>query len=208
MPYVFIVLFLVGCNSLPAGDVSNLQQASPRPRRGQVILLRGWRGLYSAGVDQLATELQQQGVAASVYRETQWPAIADALIAHRPAEPLVLIGFSYGADNAIALSRKLGTAGVPVPLLITIDPLTPPDVPPNVAICRNFYRTNGGLDVFPFFRGVPLKADKTDATKLDNIRLQDHPDLDSPGLGHRTIAASPKVHRAIVDRVLQTCPPR
>ncbi len=198
---IVLIAMSGGCNSLPPGDLSRLQSS----KLPQVILLRGWRGLYSTGVDQLATELQQHGIAANVYRETQWPDVAGALLARRPAGPIVVIGFSYGADNAIALSRRLLTKGVTVTLLITIDPVTPPDVPANVAVCKNFYRSNGALDVFPFFRGVPLKADSPGATKLDNLHLQDHPELDSPGLGHRTIAASPKVNRAIVDLVLPVC---
>jgi len=122
--------------------------------------------------------------------------------------PLVLIGFSYGADNVIAMARQLQQSGVNVPLLITIDPVTPDRVPTNVGVSCNFYKSNGVLDVFPFFRGVPLRAEQEQTVSLTNTDLHDRPDLDSPGLGHRTIAASPKVHAAIIAEVLRRCPPR
>ncbi len=200
MPYMIVLMLLTGCNSLPAGDVSKLQQ--PAGHRGQVILFRGWRGLYSAGVDQLASEFRQHGIEASVFRETQWSEVADALIAHRPAGPIVIVGFSYGADNSIALARRLYEKRIGVILLITIDPVTPPGhVPMNVSVCKNFYRSNGACDALPYFRGVPLEAVSRSVTMLENIELHQHPELDSPGLGHRTIAASPKLHRAIVDLV-------
>ena len=61
---------------------------------------------------------------ATAYREEQWGDLADALLA-RPAQPLVLVGFSYGADDVILIARRLAEHGRPVDLLVTIDPVTP-----------------------------------------------------------------------------------
>ena len=56
--------------------------------------------------------------------------VANALVTHRgtaePRVPLVLIGFSYGADDAVQVAAKLSRAGIPIDLLLTIDPVTPP----------------------------------------------------------------------------------
>jgi len=209
---VLAFLLFGGCNSLPPGDVSAIHNAPALSRQGNVILLRGWRGLYSTGIDQLADELRAQGVQAIPFRESQWRDLVGPIVTlqhdHASSEPLVLIGFSYGADNAIALSRELDAKDVRVTLLITIDPVTPPKVPIFVVECYNFYRSNGVWDVFPFFRGVPLEADPVSRLPIQNINLQDHPELDDPGMGHTHIAGSAKVHQAIIAQVLKLCPPR
>jgi len=205
-------MLLAGCNSLPAGNIGKIKERPPISSRGTVILLRGWRGLYSDGIDQLAAELERDGFQTSVYRESQWKDVAAALDSGRrhslfvyDNSPLVLIGFSYGADNAISIARNIpGT--LHVTLLATIDPVTPDDVPGNVLATYNIYRSNGWFDVFPFFRGVPLTADK--GVTLLNVDLQDHRELDDPGMGHRHIAGSAKVQRAVIDQVLKACPPR
>lgn len=206
------LLLLAGCNSLPAGDISSINARAAIESRGKVVLLRGWRGLYSDGIDQLASELAAEGFQTVVYRESQWREIAAALNSpHQSsyfpltAPPLVLIGFSYGADNAISIARNISLTSK-VRLLVAIDPVTPDEVPPNVIECYDIYRSNGWLDVFPFLRGVPLKA--SPEVRLSNLNLQDHPELDDPGMGHRHIAGSAKVHRAIIQQVLIACPPR
>ena len=137
-PECFIfAMFLIGCHPLPPGRVDAVRALSPAPRAGQVFLIRGWRDLWSQGIDDLATKIRDAGVSAQVYRAAQWHELASALTTTRknplPTEPLVLIGFSYGADDAIETARQLQTANIPVDLLITIDPVTPPPVPPNVA---------------------------------------------------------------------------
>ncbi len=207
------ILLFAGCNSLPPGDVSAIHDKPALARHGQVILLRGWRGLYSTGIDSLADELRTQGVGATVFRESQWPKVAEKLANVYPSStpanrPLVLIGFSYGADNAVAIARKLSAAGVNVDLLITIDPVTPDKVPIGVAECFNFYQSNGWMDVFPFFRGIPLQADSGSRIPIQNTNIHEHPELEDPHVGHRTIAAHQPVHQEIIKKVLEHCPIR
>src|SRR5881394_4209965 len=123
--HVFTLMLAVGvistgCSSLPAGPLDAVGARSSLPRRGNVYLLRGWNGLWSEGIDTLAAELRSQGVEARVYQQSQAAALGDALLARErgrdPAarEPLVLIGFSFGADESIRAARKLAADGVPV----------------------------------------------------------------------------------------------
>jgi pimeloyl-ACP methyl ester carboxylesterase len=185
-------LLTAGCTRLAPGDLKLIaRDQSPAPR---VYLIRGYLDWYSTGMDQLSTELKSAGVDAAAFREEQWGNLSDALIQH-DRHPLVLIGFSYGADDAILIARRLNDRHLPVDLLITIDPVTPATVPPNVARCVNFYQPNGWWDMLPWLRGVPLQPDP--GITIDNINIRNRPDLNQPGTSHGTIAANPNIHREI-----------
>ncbi|MDB5296927.1 MAG: hypothetical protein JWO31_2910 [Phycisphaerales bacterium] len=235
---------LAGCNGLPAGNVAALR--SPASLRsvagpsattrsspaGTVVLLRGWRDLWSDGIDQLAADLRARGLDAAEFKQSQSADVGDALLARaateahaapdagsaagdpspRPA-PLVLIGFSYGADDSIRNAARLAAAGRAVDLLVLIDPVTPPLVPANVRRCVNFYQSNGAWDALPWLRGVPVEAGPAgagadagtgataDRGRVTNVDLRDRPDLLEPGTSHKTMAANPKLHAAILAEV-------
>ena len=208
------VAFCSGCASLPAGAIEDVRASSDSARAGQVYLLRGWNGLWSEGLDTLAADLRSHGLEARVYQQGQARELGDALVtryrAAPDADPLVLVGFSFGADEAIRIARRLEDARVPVALLVTLDPVTPPPVPGNVECVRNFYQSNGAWDALPWLRGVPVKAQDpgTDAARLANFDLRRRADLSEGEAGHHTIARNRKVHEAIVTEVLRTCPAR
>jgi pimeloyl-ACP methyl ester carboxylesterase len=183
-----LVLVAAGCQPMPKGDPALAKDAD-------VVLLRGWRDMYSDGVNHLADKLEAEGYRTAVLGEAQWKPVADALIGRRA--PAVLIGFSYGADHAIDIARRLNEKHIAVPLLITLDPVTPPRVPGNVAVCHNLYQSSGIWDVFPWFRGIPLKTDSP-RTMLTNIDVHRRPDLDNPAMAHKTIAGSEAIHREIL----------
>ena len=218
------MLFAVpaGCNSLPPGPVESVatRPAAHTPRAGEAYLLRGWRGLWSEGVDTLAEELRSAGVDAMVFRADQAGKLAEALsrryeLAATSHAPLVLIGFSYGADDAIEVARKLNEHGIGVDLLVTIDPVTPPEVPANVKVCRNYYEPNGPWDALPWLRGIPLHEDTAGLAgkpgRLVNVNVRESSggvEFAEPGTSHAKIAADPKLHRAILGEVLRVCPVR
>ncbi len=190
-----IALFLVstGCARLEPGTVSKLD-TPPQP----VILIRGYLDWYSTGIDTLATEIRTTGIPVETFRDEQWGDVADRIIAGRPAGPVRLIGFSYGADDVVLIARRLAEKGIPVQLLVTIDPVTPADVPPNVSRCVDFYEPNGFWDIFPWLRGIPLHAERPE-TKIENIDIRARPDLVVPDTSHATVAANPNVHKAILE---------
>src|SRR5690349_20451022 len=104
-------LLAAGCNSLPAGPLDAVRANSTSARRGNVYLIRGWNGLWSQGVDDLAAQLNAEGIEAHTYQQGQAAALGDAVRdRYRSAadpDPLVLVGFSFGADEAIRIARKL-----------------------------------------------------------------------------------------------------
>jgi hypothetical protein len=203
-----------GCSSLSAGSLDAVGARSELPRRGHVYLVRGWNGLWSEGIDALAAELRSNGVEAHVYQQSQAAALGNALLEHEggrdPAgrEPLVLIGFSFGADETIRIAKTLASRGIPVDLLDTLDPVTPPTIPPNVRNCQNFYQSNGVWDVVPWLRGVPVRSAGDKGSVVTNTNLRDRADLLEPNTGHDTIAANPKLHRLIIEQVLRVCDER
>ena len=192
---------MLGCHPLPRGSLTLVGVNPPDPYKGSVYLIRGWQDLWSDGIDHLGREIQETGRDAHVYRETQWRALADAIArryrAGAGARPLVLIGFSYGADDVLRIARQLDGDSITVDLVITIDPVTPPRVPGNVRACYNYFQTNGVWDIFPWLRGIPLTASRPG--QLTNVDIRrDRPDLLEPDTSHATIAANLKLHREIV----------
>jgi pimeloyl-ACP methyl ester carboxylesterase len=192
--FSFCIFFALvsGCSRLSPGPIHAI---NPEP---QVILIRGFLDWYSVGIDQLTDELRSTGIPAHAYREEQWKDLSDALLANRPS-PIVLIGFSYGADDVISIARRLDEHHLPVQLLITIDPVTPDAVPSNVSACINFYEPNGFWDLFPWLRGVPLQGDA--GRTPENIDIRRRSDLLEPNTSHGTIAGNPKIHAKIVELV-------
>lgn len=206
-----LALFCAGCHPLPPGSLGLTGRDPAEARRGTVCLIRGWQDLWSEGIDSLGRELRAQGVHAEVYRESQWRDLSDRLesCARDKARdgPLVLIGFSYGADDVLRVSERLKDAGIRPDLVITIDPVTPPAVPANVRACYNYFQTNGVWDVFPWLRGVRLRSSVPGQLVNVDIRRK-RPDLLEPNTSHATIAANEKLHGEIIQRVLAVCPVR
>jgi hypothetical protein len=208
---LLLILLLAGCHPLPPGPLDAVGRDPAGPRRGSVYLVRGWQDLWSEGIDRLGNELRAAGLQTQVYRESQWRELSDQLMARYRGrasdDPLVLIGFSYGADDVLRISERMKDAGIRPDLVITIDPVTPPLVPGNVQACYNYFQTNGVWDVFPWLRGIPLRASVPGQLVNVDIR-RDRPDLIEPNMSHATIAGNEKLHREIIQRVLAVCPIR
>jgi len=204
-----MVALVSGCHGLEPGKMEWVQTASTEPRAGNAYLLRGWIGVFSTGVDELCQKLNERGVRAHVYQEMQSGALAKTIAEkyrnNPEAEPLVLIGHSYGADNVVRVARALEKEGIEVDLLVTLDPTTPPSVPKNVRLAYNYYQPQP-LDVIPLFRGIALKQDEGGTGKLVNYNLRsDRRDLLMPDTNHINIDKNDKVHDAVVQNVLEVC---
>ena len=124
-------------------------------------------------------------------------------------EPLVLIGHSYGADDVIRIAHELNEDQITVDLLVTLDPVTPPTIPPNVKRCVNIYQSNGAWDTLPWLHGVPVEASDKSSTVLANYNVKsDRKDLYEPNVDHFNIEKKKKVHDEVIRHVLVSCPPR
>ena len=209
---LLLVAGLSGCKSMTPGNLGRVQPRSDRPLAGNVYLLRGFIGIWSYGVDHLGEKISAAGVRASVYQEDQWSKLADAIIekykAERDHEPLVLIGHSYGADDTLRIAKRLEEHEITIDLIITLDPVTPPQVPKNVRLCYNIYQPSL-LDAMPFFRGVALNVEQEGQTNLQNVNIRaERRDLLEPGTDHFNIEKNERIHAEVVRKVQEFCPPR
>jgi len=195
------LLVVCGC----ASQVHHSPSATVVTHPGHVYLVRGFQDWYSSGIEALEQELQTRGFDAHAFAEKDWgEVVADA---KADDQPLVLIGFSYGADDVIAIARAFEKRHRRVDLLITIDPVTPGKVPGNVVRCVNFYQPNGVWDALPWLRGIPLERDgSANKTVLENINVRERPDLIEPNTSHATIAANARIHAAIIELVAHAEP--
>ncbi len=211
---ILVGLLLAGCKTPPPnGSLDRVQPTSAQPRVGNVYLVRGWIGIFSEGIDTIGQRITEAGVRATVYQETQWTALAETIEKRYAAapvrEPIVLVGHSYGADAVLRIAKRLEGRNIPVDLVVTLDPVTPPLVPANITRTVNLYQSNGVLDALPWLRGIPLTAENTQASdRLTNVNLRDRPDLVVGSLDHFNIEKQPKVHQEVVNEVLRVCGPR
>jgi hypothetical protein len=209
---LFLVAAAAGCQGLTNGRMEWVQPNSTGPRAGNVYLVRGLIGVFSTGMDKLAAELNASGVRSHVYQDLQTSELADTIARQyasaRNAEPLCLIGHSYGADDVLNIARVLEKRGIPVDMVVTVDATVPPPVPGNVRVCYNFYQSQL-TDVIPMFRGIPLKVTPGSETELKNVDVRKNGrELLEPGTNHINIDKNAKVHKSIMEQVLATCPPR
>src|SRR5271154_3430409 len=85
------------------------------------ILLRGWFGVFSTGLDGLADELKAKGIKAEAAGHLYWTTAVDEIVRDRAAGktgPIVLIGHSQGANNVIDAARSLEAHKIPVDLVV------------------------------------------------------------------------------------------
>ncbi|HRK32406.1 MAG TPA: hypothetical protein PLD59_15180 [Tepidisphaeraceae bacterium] len=210
---VSVASLTAGCKTTRAGSLAAVQPSSEAPRAGNAYLLRGFIGVFSEGIDTLTAKLNEAGVRAHVYQDSQWASLAQTIReryrAEKNHEPIILIGHSYGADDVIRIARRLNEDKIEVALLITLDPVTPPKVPGNVKMCVNLYQSNGAVDALPWLRGIAVRPDDPAPTRLVNADIRkDRTDLLESGTGHFNIEKKQKIHSEVVKQVLAICPPR
>ena len=78
----------------------------------RVILLRGWFGVFSTGLDSIADQLKALGIEAKVARHLNWSNEVAEILRNRSggySGSLVLVGHSQGADNVMiwAITRSI-----------------------------------------------------------------------------------------------------
>jgi hypothetical protein len=170
---------LLWCNCAEAADT-------------QAYLLRGWFGVFSTGLDELAAELKAKGIKANAIGHLSWRSTVSKIVQDKAAGKLgalVLVGHSQGANNVIEMARALETHKIPVDLLVTLAAMMQDPVPGNVVRALNYYQNPGW--------GAPLSADRGFRGKLSNIDLAT--DLT---VTHITIDKSARVQAEIVRAAL------
>lgn len=213
---------LIGCVDITQSHRTAAQLEPMQPaqtggewrRSGHVYCILGWLGIWSRGMDAIATRAESElGVHAISLGNPEWRKLAKYITteyqAGRLNEPLVLVGHSIGADDQVRVARALKVANVPVDLLLLIDPTVPPHIPPNVIRCVNLYKSHPLSDPLPAFRGVRVIADDPAKTQVENVNLRRTPvDFDIGQINHFNIAKMEGVQNMVLKEIAKSYPPR
>jgi hypothetical protein len=195
------------------GEMTWVQTNTTEPRAGHVYLIRGLIGLFSYGIDRMTEKVAATGVSAHVFQEDQTAELGKTICEKYAAqrlnhEPIVLIGHSLGADDAIKISKMLQAQNIPVDLLVTIDATRPPAVPGNVKVCYNYYQPSI-FDGTGMLRGVPLVLEPGAKTILYNYNIRgERKDLLEWDTNHVNIDKNTKIHADALAHIMDVCPPR
>jgi len=182
----------------PAKGAASAPVAQPAPAlpRGRVYLFRGALGpIFSTGMDRLAEKIVQAGLPADTFEFTICPLVASrAIESYRDdPQPIILIGHSMGGRCALLFSEKLQEEGIPVSLVVSIDPAhLSPSVPTNVERFINIFLSKnvlGGGDIKPV-EGFPGHYASYDVELHDEV-------------SHITIDKLDALHQQIITKILQ-----
>jgi pimeloyl-ACP methyl ester carboxylesterase len=192
---MLLAMLCTGCYSPgPIGSAS----------RPNVIVLRGTAG-YFPELSEFEERLLDEGVCPTVAYPDAYSTIAERVIGGRNRGrlngPVVIVGYSAGANAAISLSRRLSERGIDVDKLVLLEATSSEKVPGNVHACFNIYKTQPWYDFVPAFGGIPV-ARESGATELVNYNVRDYNDGRFDWENHLTLAANPDIQALMVEEVL------
>ena len=178
---------------LLAGMVVNARpaQAAPAEPGAHVFLVRGVLNIFSLGMDQIASKLQQQGITATAHNHMMWASIADEAAAEYKSgriKTIILVGHSSGATCLPDIVARLDQQGVPVKLAIGLDSVFRTSLHGRVGRSINFYIANGN--------GEPVKPTAGLHGTLENVNVQS-----VPGVGHLTIEKNEIMQRKVISAI-------
>lgn len=207
-----------GADSCARGTAVPFQPSTVPSRtatdRVRVYLLHGLYDTYSLGLDQLTDKLNGLNLPSVIigwYERQSAPTMVAEAYANRPdGTAIVLMGHSYGADDAITLAEKLGDQGIPVELLFLFDATTPKPIPSNVVRCVHLYMPSLEGSLLPFiFAGNPVvAAEGNTRTKILNVPFTTEKFGNTLGcVNHYSMDVSIAAHNLAIEEVLRCADP-
>jgi len=92
----------------------------------EVYMIRGFLNVFSDGMNQMTKQLKARGIRARAISNGSWQQVANDIISRakkkKVSYPIVIAGHSLGGVEAPRFANALGAAGVPVELVIGLDP--------------------------------------------------------------------------------------
>lgn len=143
-----------------------------------VYLLRGAFNVFSLGMDQIATRLQNQGINTTVANYLSWPTLTEeAAAAYKSGRvrTIILVGHSSGAVAVTSMATRLSELGIPVKLAIGLDPTSHVAVSGHVDRYVNYYIANGFGDPVekgPGFSGVLQNVDLEQMSDVSHFNIE------------------------------------
>lgn len=179
----------------PAFAQSRQQQQQPR-----VYLLRGLANIFSLGMDDLAAKLNARGIKASVHSYVDVQNLSNFAVqeasegrGRRRPSPVIIIGHSLGADAAVQMGNKVSAAGVPVPLVVTFDPVSANTASAKIGKVVNYYQAGGS--------GKPVSGPRVENVDLTRTGALTHFNIDkADDLHQRVISMIQRPARPAVRR--------
>lgn len=164
----------------------------------EVFLIRGAMNIFSAGMNQMTDKLRSRGVNAKSLSNGQWSGIARDIISRNKAGkvsfPIIVAGHSVGGQEAPQFSDMLAKAGIPVALVIGIDPgwATPPPFTAGSPRVVNFWV--GGTS-----RGNPYRSTAGFSGSIQNVDIRAFSKAD-----HVQIDKDPIVQSRIINLIMSS----
>ncbi|MGI9352127.1 MAG: lipase family protein [Rhizobiaceae bacterium] len=160
----------------------------------EVYLIRGFLNVFSDGMNQMTRQLKAKGIRAKAISNGDWRNVANDIIRRakqkKVSYPIVIAGHSLGGVEAPRFANALGAAGVPVALVIGLDPgfASPPPFQKGVKHVVN-YKIPSGQN---YRRGSGFKG------KISTI------DVSKYGTDHVGIDKNKKVQSLVINRIRKT----
>lgn len=160
----------------------------------QVYLMRGFMNVFSLGLDDLAAQIEADGIPAAVTNHADAPTVVNQITARYASgdrSPIILIGHSLGADAVIEMAQALDREHIPVALAILFDGTMDHVVPGNVATAVN-YTEHFRLTPASDFRGSISNVDLSGDGRIDHLTIDKSSDLHAQTLSYVLAAVSAK----------------
>lgn len=163
-----------------------------------VYFIRGFLNVFSTGLDEMSAQLARNGVKSVVHGHLSGSAVRAQLVAERKKtgklpNPVVIVGHSFGANAALTVSSLLAADGIPVDLVITIDPTVDGPLTANVRRYVNYHFAGNNL-------GVPLTSPKL-GKRITNIDMAKRKDIAGAGDDHWTVTANRALQKEILTAI-------
>ena len=160
----------------------------------EVYMIRGFLNVFSDGMNQMTRQLKAKGIRARAISNGDWRNVANDIIRRakqkKVSYPIVIAGHSLGGVEAPRFANALGAAGVPVALVIGLDPgfASPPPFQKGAKHVVN-YKIPSGQN---YRRGSGFNG------KISTI------DVSKYGTDHVGIDKNKKVQSLVINRIRKT----
>ena len=163
---------------VPSGQAKAQQEPKLNPA-AHVYVFTGFGGAGRSYIDGVADKVRQRRMPTTVSSPGDMSSVAASAIERYKSgrlRSIVIVGYSMGGGAAMKMAAELGQANVPVQLVLTVDPVSVPDLSPNVRRLINYYVPDGVSG--------PIPRPKNFRGTLQNIAERDR------SLGHFSIATA------------------
>lgn len=189
-PWVHSVRLAVMTSLVLALSIAASGAQAATTSKVHVYLIRGGLNVFSLGMDEMAAKLQRLGIYATVNNHLLWPMLAEEAAAEYKSgrvRTIILVGHSWGAGAVTSMSARLGELGVPVRLVIGLDPSSHSTASGHVGRYINYYIASG--------IGEPVDRTRQFHGSLQNV------DVSKLGVGHFDIDKNQEIQERVIREI-------